>query len=63
MSDDPECTVCVGDILHIRYHSLFTPRDFDVSPYFEVFKPSLEAGLDHRTLVWSDASEDLRTGS
>ena len=24
------------EILHIRHHSLFTPRDFDLSPYFQV---------------------------
>jgi hypothetical protein len=26
---------------HIRHHSLFTPRDFDLSPYFDVVKPWL----------------------
>ncbi len=33
------------EILHIRHHSLFAPRDFDVSPYFGIIKPSLE-GFD-----------------
>lgn len=40
--------------LHIRHHSLYTPRDFDVSPYFEVVKPVLARGFDHRELDWAD---------
>ncbi len=52
---DPDCDDCVREILRIRHHSLFTPRDFDVSPYFQVIKPTLETGFDHRQLVWSDA--------
>ncbi len=42
------------EVMHIRHHSLFTPRDFDVSPYFQVVKPTLEAGLDYRTVPWAD---------
>lgn len=42
------------EILHIRHHSLFTPRDFDISPYFHIIKPTLEKGFDHRLLTWSD---------
>ena len=42
------------EILHIRHHSLYTPRDFDLSPYFEIVKPTLEYGFDYRQLVWSD---------
>jgi len=38
------------EILHIRHHSLFTPRDFDVSPFFRVVKPTVEAGFDYRRL-------------
>lgn len=40
------------EILHIRHHSLFTPRDFDLSPYFQVVKPTLQFGFDHKKLVW-----------
>lgn len=50
--DDPDCPGCVREILHIRHHSLFTPRDFDVSPYFDVVKPHLE-GFDYRMLTWA----------
>ncbi len=42
------------EILHIRHHSLFTPRDFDVSPYFRVIKPTLEGDFDYKALVWED---------
>jgi hypothetical protein len=35
-----------------RDHSLFTPRDFDVSPYFKVIKPTVELGFDFRTFEW-----------
>jgi hypothetical protein len=42
------------EILHIRHHSLFAPRDFDISPYFQIVKPTLESGFDYRALHWSD---------
>lgn len=38
------------EVLHIRHHSLFTPRDFDVSPYFAIVKPTLEMGFDPHTV-------------
>ena len=40
------------EILRIRHHSLFTPRDFDLSPYFEVIKPTLSRGFDYREVEW-----------
>ncbi len=48
----------IREILHIRHHSLFTPRDFDVSPYFRIVKPTIEVGFDYRTLDFGDADED-----
>ncbi len=51
------CTYTVGEILHIRHHSLFTPRDFDVSPYFQIVKPTIESGFDYRGLIWGDDAE------
>ncbi len=42
------------EILHIRHHSLFAPRDFDLSPYFAIVKPTLEVGFDYRRLEWGD---------
>ncbi|WP_449375279.1 lipo-like protein [Bosea thiooxidans] len=40
------------EILHIRHHSLYAPRDFDISPYFQIIKPVIEAGFDYRRLHW-----------
>lgn len=54
---DPDCRDCIRDILHIRHHSLFAPRDFDVSPYFEVIKPTLKAHFDPRALRWAKAAD------
>jgi hypothetical protein len=42
------------EILHIRHHSLYAPRDFDLSPYFHIVKPTLETGFDYRRLRWAD---------
>ena len=41
------------EILHIRHHSLFVPRDFDLSPYFEIIKPTLQKEFDYRKLSFS----------
>jgi len=43
-----------SEILHIRHHSLYTPRDFDLSPYFMIVKPTLEYGFDYRILTWDE---------
>jgi hypothetical protein len=45
------------EILHIRHHSLFTPADFDFSPYFMIVKPALEEGFDYKELTW--AAEEI----
>jgi hypothetical protein len=42
------------EILHIRHHSLFAPRDFDLSPYFQIVKPTIEGAFDHHQLSWGD---------
>jgi hypothetical protein len=55
ISEDADCVDCVRDILHIRHFSLYTPRDFDVSPYFDIIKPASPNGLDYHTLNWADA--------
>ena len=34
------------EIMHIRHHSLFAPRDFDASPYFDIIKPTLKQGFN-----------------
>lgn len=33
-----------------RHFTHFTPRDFDLSPYFRIIKPTIEHGFDHHTL-------------
>ena len=45
------------EILHIRHHSLYTPRDFDLSPYFEIVKPTLKYGFDYKRLEWAPDRE------
>lgn len=42
------------EVLHIRHSSLYTPRDFDVSPFFRIIKPTIELGFDYKNLEWSD---------
>jgi hypothetical protein len=44
------------EIWHIRDKSLYAPRDFDVSPYFEIVKPTLARGFDYREIEWSPSS-------
>lgn len=46
------------ELLHIRHHSLYVPRDFDVSPYFQIVKPTIEVGFDHRFLTWAQVSSE-----
>ncbi|HEY9035609.1 MAG TPA: YiiX/YebB-like N1pC/P60 family cysteine hydrolase [Pseudomonadales bacterium] len=46
---DDEC-------LRAMHYSHFTPRDFDLSPYFKVIKPTLELGFDYTLLKWADPS-------
>ena len=45
----------VEQLLEIRHSSLYCPRDFDISPYFEVVKPTIAAGFDYKMLQWADA--------
>ena len=46
------------DILEIRHSSLYAPRDFDISPYFEVVKPTLVKGFDYKAMAWADLPVD-----
>lgn len=39
------------EVMHIRHHSLYTPRDFDVSPYFQIIKPTIEGGFDYKAVT------------
>lgn len=56
---DPEYA---SEALSMRHHSLFAPRDFDVSPYFQIIKPSLTPEFDFHALTWREPlvkSEDV----
>jgi hypothetical protein len=52
------CPDRVREVQHIRHYRLFVPRDFDVSPYFTIIKPSL--CRDYRSLAWVDADQPDR---
>lgn len=42
------------EVLHIRHHTLFVPRDFDISPYFNIIKPTIAEGFDPHKLNWGE---------
>ena len=44
------------DVMLRKHHSHFTPRDFDLSPYFAVIKPTLNAGFDYKKIQWDTDS-------
>ena len=44
------------EILHIRHYSLFAPRDFDVSPFFAIVKPTIETGFDYKRMTWAEGN-------
>ncbi|MBL4582879.1 MAG: lipo-like protein [Gammaproteobacteria bacterium] len=48
-------------LLYKRHFTHFTPRDFDLSPYFRIVKPTIESGFDHHSLAWeaSDVEAEL----
>jgi hypothetical protein len=49
-----ESRVARRQLLEIRHHSLYAPRDFDISPYFAVVKPTIENGFQYKNLHWAD---------
>ena len=48
------------ELLQIRHHSLYVPRDFDISPYFAIVKPTIEHGFDYRKLHWEEVQAGLQ---
>lgn len=46
-------------LLYKPHFTHFTPRDFDLSPYFRIVKPTIESGFDHHSLAWE--ASDLET--
>jgi hypothetical protein len=51
---DPGAEEHNREILVIRHFSLYMPRDFDISPYFQVVKPTIECGFNYKGLHWED---------
>ena len=47
-----------SEVMRIRHSSLFVPRDFDISPFFEVVKPTIERGFDYRRARWDESLPD-----
>jgi hypothetical protein len=48
------------ELLQIRHHSLYMPRDFDISPYFAIVKPNITHGFDYRKLHWVEVPPSLQ---
>lgn len=42
------------EMVRIRHHSLYVPRDFDLSPYFKVIKPTIENGFNPHHILWAE---------
>lgn len=59
--NDPLCPDCQDEIYMVRHHSLFAPRDFDVSPYFDIVKPTLRQGFDFHGVQWGDLTAQAAT--
>ena len=49
------------EIYRIRDSSLYCPRDFDISPYFAIIKPTIEMGFDYKAIDWSTESSSAGT--
>lgn len=56
---DPGAADHNREILYIRHHSVYTPRDFDISPYFQVVKPTIEHGFAYRTVSRSQNPHEV----
>ncbi len=47
-------------LLYRPHFTHFTPRDFDLSPFFRIVKPTIENGFDHHDLAWEASGEGTR---
>ena len=45
------------EVAEIRHSSFYTPRDFDISPYFMVVKPTLARGFNYKDMRWADLAQ------
>jgi Permuted papain-like amidase enzyme, YaeF/YiiX, C92 family len=46
-----------GEIAENRHSSFYSPRDFDISPYFMVVKPTLARGFNYKDMHWADLAQ------
>jgi len=53
---NPSRADLVRELWRIRHHSLYVPRDFDISPFFQVVKPRIEKRFDYRDAPWSEGN-------
>ena len=53
---NPERADQVRELWRIRHHSLYVPRDFDISPFFEVVKPRIAKAFDYQQAPWSEGN-------
>jgi hypothetical protein len=49
-----ESEVVRQELLQIRHSSLYAPRDFDISPYFQIVKPTLMNNFNYKSMDWAD---------
>lgn len=62
------CMQCTGaereemlsEIRHVSGNRLYAPRDFDISPYFQIIKPTLESGFRYREQAWVDQDTEAK---
>lgn len=47
-------------LLYRPHFTHFTPRDFDLSPYFRIVKPTIENGFDHHSLSWEAGADETK---
>ena len=47
----------------IRHSSLYCPRDFDISPYFNVVKPTIATGFNYKALRWATSPQTAMDNS
>ena len=55
---DSEDTILREKSYYKRHFTHFTPRDFDLSPYFRVIKPTIEKGFNYQDMVWKEPAPE-----
>ncbi len=59
--NNPDAADFKREILYIRHHTLYAPRDFDISPYFDVTKPTISQGFNYQEAIWGDNSDQAES--